>query len=63
MVKFVTTPDNVDYNKTGLRINSPPPNWDFEQSTHGWSLDAAGGWAWGVDSVGAHAVLKLSILI
>jgi len=55
---FVTTPDNVDYNKTGLRINSPPPNWDFEQSTHGWSLDAAGGWAWGVDSVGAHAGSK-----
>ena len=55
---FVNVLDNVDYNKTGLRINSPPPSWDFEQSNHGWTLDAAGGWAWGVDSAGAHGGSK-----
>ena len=55
---FNTIKDNVDYNKTGLRINSPPPSWDFEQSNHGWTLDTAGGWAWGVDSAGAHAGSK-----
>ncbi len=50
--------ENVDYNKSGLRINSPPPSWDFELFNHGWTLDAAGGWAWGVDSVGAHGGSK-----
>jgi len=50
--------ENVDYNLTGLRINSPSPSWDFEFFNHGWTLDAAGGWAWGVDSAGAHAGSK-----
>jgi len=50
--------ENVDYNLTGLRINSPPPTWDFESSNHGWNLDANGGWAWGVDSAGAHGGSK-----
>jgi hypothetical protein len=50
--------ENVDYNLTGLRINSPAPSWDFELFNHGWSLDAAGGWAWGVDSAGSHGGSK-----
>ncbi len=50
--------ENVDYNLTGLRINSPSPSWDFENSNHGWTLDANGGWAWGVDSAGSHGGSK-----
>ena len=55
---FRTESENVDYNLTGLRMNLPPSSWDFESFNHGWSLDAAGGWAWGVDSAGAHSGSK-----
>ena len=55
---FRSESENVDYNLTGLRINTPPASWDFESFNHGWSLDAAGGWAWGVDSAGAHSGSK-----
>ena len=55
---FRAETENVDYNLTGLRINTPSPSWDFEFFNHGWTLDAAGGWAWGVDSAGAHGGSK-----
>ena len=42
--------DGVDYNLTGLRILPISHEWNFEGSVQGWTLDSAGGWAYGYDS-------------
>ena len=51
--------DGADTNLTGLRILPMSHEWDFEASSHGWTLDASGGWAHGTDAAhGAHSGSK-----
>ena len=43
--------DRIDVNKSdGLQLLPQEWSWGFENSNHGWTLQSAGGWAWGYDS-------------
>jgi hypothetical protein len=55
--------DNIDYNSTGIRPLPRSIGWDFESSSHGWSLSSSADWKWGYDTslgqtAGVHAGTK-----
>jgi hypothetical protein len=56
--------DGADLNISGIRILPMSHEWDFETTSHGWTLATSGGWSHGYDSTlgstgGVHGGLYL----